>query len=385
MIALLLGILQLGVAMPPTGRCVLDEAGVLSPSEVRTIESDCLAVRTRLYIIIPASLRGMQNDQFALSVFRDWGIGKDGALVVVAPRERKWRIVTGGALKTVLSDATANDIGMTYGVPSFRRGLWGVGLISIEHSLISLMKMAPLPVSPPQTVTKRTTTTTTRRVAVGAAPSYGYVHHSWLGFWIFLAILATVIVGFWVVSAIQESREEARRVAREAEEDRRRQRAATAAAASRPRPDWDASPKRSAPAPAPAPAPVYSPPPSRPSASASASVVVQQSPIVSPVVVPVPVMAPMYPRPYYPPPVVVIDEPIYSPPPAIIEERTTTTVEETTSRGGWSDDSPGGAGGSIDDSPSSSDSDFGGGGGDFGSSDSGSSDSGDSGGSGGDF
>lgn len=364
MIAILLGILQLGIATPPAGRCVLDEAGVLSDSEVSSLEAGCQLVRNRLYVVTVSDTRG-QGDQFARTLFNSWGTRSDSALVMVAPRERKWRIVVGSSLRGVISDAKAMDVGRTYGVPAFRNQLWGTGLISIEHSLTPLMAMGSVtPIAP--VVTKRTTTTTTRRVV---APVYTtpVVHHLSAGMVLLTVLMVMCLIFFlwWLMVAREDDREERARQAREDEMARRR-------AAAQPVPKWeDPYPAPRTPYPSssyPRPAPVVAAP------------TVIPIPVVQPV--PIPVVVPSYTpgftrsRSYYAPgPIVIIDEPVLPVAP-IIEERTTTVVEETVSTpdsggagGGWSssDDDSGGGGGSFDSGSSDSggSSDDGGGGGDF--------------------
>lgn len=337
--ALFVGILQI---LPATPQCVFDEVGVLTSEERSTIELSCSAFPGGLFVVIPANLRG-QGDKFASNLLQSWGARSDSAMIMVAPNDKKWRIVVGAKLNlSSISDEVAR-IGQTYGVPAFKRGQWGVGIIDLEAHLIPMMQAHSVFPPEPGSFTRKTTKTTTTRVntaapLVSAAPVASSGH--WAVFWVFIAAALLILLVYYISRTLDQRAEERDR--REYEDRLRRANYQTSR-------DYEAV----------VPPRVYTPSPS-----------VSPIPVMSQTTIIQPTVSPAYHRGF---PVVVIEEPILSAPivelPSISEEvvTTTTTVQES----------------------SSSSADVGG---DFGSVDVGSSfdsgsgfDSGDSGGSGGDF
>jgi uncharacterized protein len=100
-----------------TGR-VVDETGILSPSfeaEITTqLAAHEQATTNQLVVVTLKSLQGYGIADYANQLFRQWGIGQkdknNGVLLVVAPDERKMRIVVGYGLEGVLTDAISRDI-----------------------------------------------------------------------------------------------------------------------------------------------------------------------------------------------------------------------------------------------------------------------------------
>src|SRR4051794_29252031 len=79
---------------------VNDFAGLLSPAEREQLEARCWQLRERtgaqLAVVTLKSLDGGQIDDFAVKLFKSWGIGqkdqKNGVLLLVAISDRKARI-----------------------------------------------------------------------------------------------------------------------------------------------------------------------------------------------------------------------------------------------------------------------------------------------------
>lgn len=69
---------------------------------------------------------------FALQLFRTWGIGKaradNGLLLFVATNRREYRFITGYGLEGLLPDAALKKIGDNYLVPAFKEGAYGSGI-----------------------------------------------------------------------------------------------------------------------------------------------------------------------------------------------------------------------------------------------------------------
>src|SRR5690606_24965972 len=107
----------------PTGY-VNDFAGVLQADEIRRIEEVIDEVRAKsggeIVVVTLPSLDGRPREEVALRIGREWEIGRrgdagdparnTGAVVLVVPSEREWRIETGLGTMTFLTAAEAGRI-----------------------------------------------------------------------------------------------------------------------------------------------------------------------------------------------------------------------------------------------------------------------------------
>jgi uncharacterized protein len=118
-----------------TGR-VVDVAGVLSPGTAEALDS-LLAqhekeTSNQLVVVTLKDLQGYAIDDYGYQLARHWGIGQkgrdNGALLIVAPTERKVRIEVGYGLEGALTDATASNIIQTRILPRFRSGDYDAGV-----------------------------------------------------------------------------------------------------------------------------------------------------------------------------------------------------------------------------------------------------------------
>ncbi len=129
-----------------TGR-VVDEAGILSPS-TRGGLTELLAQHERatgeqVVVVTLKSLQGYSVEDFGYQLGRHWNIGqKDkntGALLIVAPSERKVRIEVGYGLEGKLTDATSRAIIERDIVPAFRRGDYNAGVVAGTASILTVL------------------------------------------------------------------------------------------------------------------------------------------------------------------------------------------------------------------------------------------------------
>lgn len=142
--------------MQPAGKCVLDEAHGLSSAEFAQLEASCEAVDKsgdgQIEIVLTDDFRGGDKEEFSNSLFHAWGIGHkgkdDGVLVVLSPKLRKWRIEVGYGLEGRVNDAAAFHIGTERGVPEWRIGHWGAGLIPVVSALAASMYVEARTTSP---------------------------------------------------------------------------------------------------------------------------------------------------------------------------------------------------------------------------------------------
>lgn len=200
--------LSLIAALPvqPPGKCVLDEAHALEPAAFAQLEASCEALDKsgdgQIEIVITDDFRGADKEEFANTLFHAWQIGHkgkdDGVLVVLSPKMRKWRIEIGYGIEGAITDAQANEIGETYGVPEWKHAAWGVGLTAVVAKIVPMMHAeAATTISAPH----------------GNGPYFGAF------FILLLLVLLVVCVAF----GLRQARlEELREREREREEERKR-------------------------------------------------------------------------------------------------------------------------------------------------------------------
>ncbi len=80
-------------------------------------------------------------EEAAVALFEQWGIGRkgenDGLLILVAVKDRKWRIEVGYGLEGVIPDVKASQLGRTLLPDYFRQGKYGEGLLNLSAALIA--------------------------------------------------------------------------------------------------------------------------------------------------------------------------------------------------------------------------------------------------------
>jgi uncharacterized protein len=112
----------------PTGY-VTDLAGAIQPDTKARLEALCIELDQKtgvqMAIVTVHSLGGQSVENYAVDLYKQLGVGskKDnqGALLLVSPDERKYRIEVGYGLEPVINDARAGDAGRAM-VPLLRSG-----------------------------------------------------------------------------------------------------------------------------------------------------------------------------------------------------------------------------------------------------------------------
>ena len=108
---------------------VTDLAGVIDPGTRQKIELLATEVEQKtgaqIAVVTVNSLEGQTRDDYAVDLYKHLGIGakgKDnGVLILIAPKERQYKIEVGYGLEPVINDARAGDIGRDM-VPDLRKG-----------------------------------------------------------------------------------------------------------------------------------------------------------------------------------------------------------------------------------------------------------------------
>lgn len=119
----------------PTG-WVNDFAGVI-PEEyrgkiTRLIEELEQKTSAEVFVVTVNSIAPYDEKSYARMVFDSWRPGKkekdNGVLVLLAIKERRWRIETGYGVEGILPDGRCGEIGRNYMVPYFKKGEYDKGL-----------------------------------------------------------------------------------------------------------------------------------------------------------------------------------------------------------------------------------------------------------------
>lgn len=133
-----------------TGR-VNDAAGVLPAETAAALEAKLKALEdttgTQLVVATVPDLQGYEIDEYGYQLGRAWGIGQkgtnNGAILLIAPAQRKLRIEVGYGLEGVLTDAVSSRIIRQAIVPRFKAGDIAGGVAAGADQLIALLQLPP--------------------------------------------------------------------------------------------------------------------------------------------------------------------------------------------------------------------------------------------------
>lgn len=129
-----------------TGR-VVDTASLLTPAERASLEQALQthedATTNQVVVVTLTGLQGVPIEDYGYQLGRHWQIGQkgkdNGALLIVAPSERKVRIEVGYGLEGVLTDAVSRVIIETIILPAFRSGQMGPGIVAGTGALLKTL------------------------------------------------------------------------------------------------------------------------------------------------------------------------------------------------------------------------------------------------------
>jgi uncharacterized protein len=129
-----------------TGR-VVDAANILSPITAADLERKLADLEQKsgiqLVVATVPSLGGQEIEPYANALFRSWKLGdakKDnGALLVVAPNERRVRIEVGYGLEGTLTDAVSSLIIRNAIAPRFKAGDFNGGVARGVDDIITAL------------------------------------------------------------------------------------------------------------------------------------------------------------------------------------------------------------------------------------------------------
>jgi uncharacterized protein len=115
---------------------VVDNAGLLQPDDRAWIEAELRALEEKstdqVAVVTVPSLDGYSIEDYGYQLGRHWGLGEkgkdNGALLIVAPNERKVRIEVGRRLEPLLTDTMSSVIIQNAMLPAFRKGDFSGGI-----------------------------------------------------------------------------------------------------------------------------------------------------------------------------------------------------------------------------------------------------------------
>jgi uncharacterized protein len=131
-------------AKPNPPRLVNDIADVLSSDDEARLERKLVAyddsTSNQIVVVTIRTLDGYPIEEYALGLFRGWGIGNkttnNGVLILAVIDDRQLRIEVGYGLEGAIPDITANQIIRNDIAPSFRGGNYGEGFEKASESII---------------------------------------------------------------------------------------------------------------------------------------------------------------------------------------------------------------------------------------------------------
>ena len=138
-----------------TGR-IVDEANLLDPAQeaALTAKLEGLETRTKRQFVVATlnSLQGYDIADYGYQLGRHWAIGQDGvgeaekdngAILIVAPNERKLRIEVGYGLEPVLTDGFSSSVIRNDITPSFKAGDFAGGINIGVDKIITQIELPP--------------------------------------------------------------------------------------------------------------------------------------------------------------------------------------------------------------------------------------------------
>lgn len=133
-----------------TGR-VVDAANLLDPAREQALTARLAQLEQQsgrqLVVATVPSLQDYDIADYGYRLGRAWGIGEkdknSGALLIVAPNERKVRIESGYGLEGILTDALASRIIRETIIPRFKSNDYPGGIEAGTNALITLLTLPP--------------------------------------------------------------------------------------------------------------------------------------------------------------------------------------------------------------------------------------------------
>lgn len=136
-----------------TGR-VVDQADLLDPAQEAALTAKLAGLETRtnrqLVVATLNSLEGYEISDYGYRLGRHWALGQDGkgesekdngAILIVAPNERKMRIEVGYGLEPILTDGLSSSIIRNSITPAFKAGDFPGGINAGVDRIVTQLEL----------------------------------------------------------------------------------------------------------------------------------------------------------------------------------------------------------------------------------------------------
>ena len=178
---------------PLTGR-VVDNAHILSPPVVQKLEHDLAALEAQtghqLVVATVPDLQGYEIEDYGYQLGRAWALGRkgvnDGAILLVAPKERKVRIEVGYGLEPVLTDALSSLILQSAVLPQFKQGRMEQGVVDGAAALVQQLSL------PDEQAKQQVAAASQASAAQGSGGSL-------------IPIIFVILIIFWVIGGLMRA------------------------------------------------------------------------------------------------------------------------------------------------------------------------------------
>ncbi|MFN6980967.1 MAG: TPM domain-containing protein [Brevundimonas sp.] len=142
---------QTKLDFPPLSGRVVDQAGLLDAATEQALTEKLAALEAKssdqLVVVTVRSLQDQEIEDYGYQLGRAWGIGQkegdNGALLIIAPTERKVRIEVGYGLEPILTDAFSSMVIRDDILPAFRDGDYQAGIVKGVDALIVQLELDP--------------------------------------------------------------------------------------------------------------------------------------------------------------------------------------------------------------------------------------------------
>ena len=177
-----------------TGR-VVDNAHLLSAATAQKLDGELadLEAQTGHQVVVATvpDLQGYEIEDYGYQVGRAWQLGRkgvnDGAILLVAPSERKVRIEVGYGLEPVLTDALTSIILQEKVLPQFKAGHMEQGVVDGAEAIIAQVGL-------PEDQAKANAAQAAERPAVQVRDNGGVRPH--------IPVFVIILIVFWVISGL---------------------------------------------------------------------------------------------------------------------------------------------------------------------------------------
>jgi uncharacterized protein len=137
---------------------VVDTAGLLQPEERSRLVARLMDLQARkgsqVAVLIVPSTQPEEIEQYSIRVADAWKTGRkgvdDGAILLIAPQDRRMRIEVGRGLEGALTDLVSNRIIDETVRPAFRAGEFGAGIEAGVERMIGVIDGEQLPPPDPR-------------------------------------------------------------------------------------------------------------------------------------------------------------------------------------------------------------------------------------------